>query len=413
MTAAAGSGDGGDAVTAPAAGPRRIRPGLMAALGFAGMAGSLSTDLYLPAFPGIVAEFGAAASVVQLTLTAFLIGAAFGQLLIGAVSDALGRRRTLLVALSVFALCGYLAALSPSLEVLIGIRALQGFAGAAGAVLSRAIITDLVDRDEAVRGFATLWAMTALGPAIASPLGALLTTWGGWRAALLGLAVLATLMLISSALLIPESLPAPARHPFTLAALRHNMAGLVRNPCYVGYVIAFAAGYAGLMVYISSSSFIVQDVFGMGPVGYSMTFTYTSLVIMVGAWLTGRIAPRVGSARLLAWAQTLALGAAVAGAVLALTGALSFPLYLVLVGAFSLGSGGILSGGSSLAVGQARHAAGAGSALLGFTQFGFGAVASPLGGLLGSATAVPAMLAMGALALVGLVAAALARRSAA
>lgn len=383
----------------------------MLALGYVSMAGALSTDLYLPAFPSIAADLGVGASAVQLTLTAFLIGSALGQLLLGAVSDALGRRRTLILALTAFAACCFLAAMSPSLEVLIAIRAVQGFAGAAGAVLARAIVADLAHRDEAVRAFSTLFVMIALGPAVASPLGGLLTQWGGWRAALLGLAVLATAMVIVAAALIPESLPPERRHPFTFTALTRNVGRLARSVGFMGYAIAYAAGYGALMVYISSSSFIVQEVFALGPFGYGLTFSLSSVAVMTGAWLNGRLAQRFGAARTLRVAQTLVLVAAAAGTALTFAGALSFTVYLVVVCAFALGCGSVMSSASALAVGEAGGTAGAGSALVGFLQFLFGALASPLGGLFGTGTALPAVAFMTAFGAVGLVSAAIARRS--
>ncbi|WP_448003136.1 multidrug effflux MFS transporter [Agromyces bauzanensis] len=382
---------------------RRISPGLMLVLGYVSMAGSLSTDLYLPAFPAIAADLGVGASTVQLTLTALLAGSAFGQLSIGSVSDALGRRRTLLAALGVFVLCCYLAAASPTIEVLILVRAIQGFAGAAGTVLARAIIADLVDHAQAVRAFSTIFVMIALGPAIASPLGAVLTQLGGWRAALLGLAALATGMLVTAALFIPESLPPDRRHPFTVGALARNIGRLLRNPVYMGYTIAFGAGYGALMVYISSSSFIVQDVLGITPLGYSLTFSLSSVSVMAGAWLNGVIAQRIGARPTLRIAQSLQALSAAVGVVLVLTDSLTLTSYLVLVGAFAMGCGSVMSSASALAVGEARAAAGAGSALVGFTQFVFGAFASPLGGIAGTQTALPAMTAMTCFAVLGLV----------
>lgn len=266
---------------------RRIRPGLMAALGYIAMAGSLSTDLYLPAFPDIVAYFGASPTVVQFTLTAFLVGSAFGQLSIGALSDALGRRRTLLVALIVFSGCGYLAALSPTLGVLVAVRGVQGFASAAGSVLARAIVSDLLDREYVVRAFSALLVATALGPAIASPLGALLTTLGGWQAALFGLAVLATGMFVSAAIAIPETLGTERRDPLTFTALANSFRALVRDAGYVGYALAFATSSGALFVYLGSSSFIVQNMFGLTPGGYALTFTFGAAASMVGSWLNG------------------------------------------------------------------------------------------------------------------------------
>lgn len=381
--------------------PHRIGPGLTAALGYIAMAGALSTDLYLPAFPDLVDDLSATASVVQLTLTGFLIGSALGQLLIGSISDAFGRRRTLLTALAVFTVCGFVAAASPTVSMLIAIRCVQGFAGAAGAVLARAIVADLSEPRDAVRAFSRLWIMIALGPAVASPLGALLTQWGGWRAALLGLAVLATGMLAIAALLIPESLPPELRHPSAPRAVAGRMLRLVRQRRFVGWVLAFAAGYAALMTYIASSSFIVQHVLDIGPVGYGLTFTVTSLAVMFGAWLSGRLATRLSGPATLRFGQALAVAAAIVAGVLALTDTLTLVSYLLLMVVFCTGCGTMMSTGSALAVSAAGATAGTGSALLGFGQFLFGAVASPLGGIAGTDTAVPALIVMAVCPLIG------------
>lgn len=388
----------------------RIRPGLMLVLGYVAMGSSFSSDLYLPAFPDIIRDFGVTASTVQLTLTALLAGAALGQLTIGSVSDALGRRRTLIGSLALFVVCCYLAAASPTIEVLILVRAVQGFAGAAGAVLARAVIADLADREHALRAFSTLFVMLSLGPALASPFGAWLTGIGGWRTALLGLAVLATLMLVAAVVFVPESLPAEKRHPFTVGTLARNIGRLLRSPPFVGFTIAFGAGFAALMTYISSSSFIVQGVLELGPLAYSLTFTFGSLMAMVGSWLTGVVGRRLGAAPTLRIAQSLQLVAAGVGVVLWLTGTLTLATYLVVIGAFAIGCGSVMSTASALAVGESGATAGAGSALLGFSQFAFGALASPLGGIAGTETALPAMAFMAAFAALGLVAAVVGRR---
>ena len=378
-------------------------------LGYLSMAGSLSTDLYLPAFPDISTDLGVGASTVQLTLTALLVGSAFGQLFIGSISDALGRRRTLIAGLSVFVLCCYLAAMSPTIEILIAVRAVQGFAGASGAVLARAVVSDLLDRDRAVRAFSTLFVFIALGPGLASPMGALLTQFGGWRTALLGLAVLATGMLVCAVFVVPESLPPDRRHALRLGVLARNIDRLTRSPIYVGYTIAYASGYAALMVYISSSSFLVQDVLGTTPFIYSLTFSFSALFIMSGSWLNGALAHRLGAYRTLRVAQTLQFSAAAVGVLLVITGALTMPTYLAVVVVFGLGCGAVMAGSSALAVGEARETAGAGSALVGFSQFAFGALASPLGGIAGTHTALPAMLAMTCFAALGLTSAWLAQ----
>ena len=388
----------------------RLTPGLLAALGYLSMAGSLSTDLYLPAFPDMAADLGISASAVQLTLTAFLIGAGLGQLTIGSISDALGRRRTLIVGLTLFVICCYLASMSPSLEFLALVRVLQGFAGASGTVLSRAIIADLTEREEAVKAFSILFAMIALGPALANPLGAWLTQVGGWRWALMGLAVLSTGMLVAAVLFVPESLPPEDRHPFRVSVLAGNIGRLARHRTYMLYAVAFAAGYASLLTYLSSSSFIVQDLLGLTPVGYSLTFAFGAVFIMIGAWGPGRIAHVFGAHGTLQLAQLVIVLSALAGLLVASFSQFTLISYLAVVAVFGIASGSIMATGSALAIGQAQRAAGAGSALLGCLQYLFGAVASPLGGILGRDTAVPAMASMAFFGVVALLSAAAAVR---
>ncbi|MFL0410742.1 multidrug effflux MFS transporter [Microbacterium paludicola] len=386
-----------------------LTPGLLAALGFVGMAGAVSTDLYLPAFPSLQADFDATPAAVQLTLTAYLIGSAAGQFLIGTVSDALGRRRTLLIALGVFTAAGFAAAAAPSLAWLVALRLVQGLSGSAGAALARAVVADLAEGERAARGISVLIGMMGLGPIFGSPLGALLTSWGGWRAALVGLAVIAAAMFAVALVVIPESLPAGDRHPARVGRLVANLGRLGRDGAFLGYALAFGLSYAGLMVYIGASSFVVQRVFGASPLEYALTFSGGSLAFVAGAWLNGRLVRRMGARRALRVGQLGALTAAAALLALARAGALSLWTWVPLVCVFTAGCAASMSDASAVTLGRAAFAAGGGSAALGLFQFALGAVASPLGGLWGDDTAVPAAAGMTAAILLSLTAAALAR----
>ena len=177
-----------------------------------------------------------------------MIGIAVGNLLVGSVSDAVGRRPTLVFGLGLYALCAILAGLSPTIETLIVLRALQGVGAASGAVLARAIVSDLTEPKETARAFATLFVIIGLGPAIANPMGALLTEWGGWRAPLGALGAISAVMWVVAVLRIPESLPRAQRHPFKLSVLAKNLGLLLREPTFMGYTVAFGAGYAAMMV---------------------------------------------------------------------------------------------------------------------------------------------------------------------
>src|SRR6185436_19492115 len=131
------------AVTSPAEKPAPSRLGLILMLGAVTAFAPLSIDMYLPALPALSRDFQTGASEVQLTLSAFFFGLAFGQVIIGPLSDSLGRRRPLLIGLAAYTLASALCAIAPTISALVALRFVQGFAGAAGMVVARAIIRDL------------------------------------------------------------------------------------------------------------------------------------------------------------------------------------------------------------------------------------------------------------------------------
>lgn len=366
------------------------------------MAGSLATDLYLPSFPHLQEDLDVSASVVQLTLTAFLVGAAIGQFAVGTVSDALGRRRTVLVALALYALAGFGSAAMFSIEGVIALRFLQGVFGSVGAALARAIVADIAEnRPQATRGISIVVAMMGVGTVFGSPLGALLVEWGGWRLTLAGLAAVATAMVVVTALVIPESLPAGARHPARIRPLLANLGRLGRDGSFLGYALSYGLTYGAFIVYIGSSSFIVQNVFDQSAVTYSLAFSAGSLCFVGGALLNARLARRIGAVVALRASHILAFAAAGALVVLAVGGSLSFAAWIPLSCLFIAGIAGGMSNSTALALGRAGFAVGAGSASLGLFQYVIAALASPLGGLWGDDTALPAttgMLAGAALA---------------
>lgn len=390
--------------------PGRITPGLMLALGILSMSASFSTDLYLPSFPELAGVFGAGSSIVQLTLTSFMLGLAIGQLFVGSLSDALGRRPTLILGLTLFALSSFATVLSPSIEVLIALRALQGFGAASGAVLTRSIIADIASPHETARAFSLLFIMIGIGPIIASPVGALLTELGGWRAPLAGLGVLAALMLVMSVFAVPESLPPARRQPFRFGSLARNLWRLLKTSTFVGYTVAFGSGYTAMMVYISSSSFIAQDFFGLSSTTYSLTFASTALCFTFGALAGRKLVTRFGGHSMLRIAQLVQLTTALLLVMLSVFGLFTLPAYLLLAAGLSVASGTLMPTASALAIAQATGVAGAGSALIGFSQFLFGAIGSPLGGILGTTTVIPTAVAIMAFALISIAGASVAKR---
>ena len=167
----------------------------------------VATDLYLPGFPELGADFGAEASAVQLTLTSFLVGLAFGQLVMGPLSDRRGRRGPLIVSASVCVAAGVVCALAPTLPVLVLARLVQGFAGAGGMVIGRAIIADVVTGRAAARAFTLMITVGGVAPVLAPLVGGLLADPIGWRGMLWTVVVLCAAMLVGVLLVIPETHP--------------------------------------------------------------------------------------------------------------------------------------------------------------------------------------------------------------
>ncbi|MBM9475922.1 multidrug effflux MFS transporter [Nakamurella flavida] len=354
--------------------------------------GPLCLDMYLPALPELPGDLGSTAGAAQLTLSACIVGLALGQLLVGPVSDAVGRRGPLLVGVTVFAAASAVCALTTSMTVLIAARFVQGAAGAAGIVVGRAVVADLFVGRAAASAFATVAAVNGLAPVLAPLIGGQVLRVGDWRTVFWVLAGLGLVLLALAAALIPESLPRERRggRTGTLAAFRV----LLADRAYLGCVLAGTMVSAAMFGYISASPFLFQEGFGLSPQAFSWTFALNAVGIVLATQI-GRVAlRRVGPASILAAgiAQAAVGAAALTVAVLAGWGVVAVAVALfVMVSAVGLA----LPNASALALARHREIAGSASALFGLTQFALAAVTAPLVGLgdraAGTALAVTAV----------------------
>ncbi|GAA2209549.1 multidrug effflux MFS transporter [Nonomuraea monospora] len=346
-----------------------------------------ATDMYLPAFTDLAADLGTGASSVQLTLTTFLFGLAAGQLVIGPLSDRFGRRGPLLLAAAVATLAGVLCALTPNIWFLVGARFLQGFSGAAGIVIGRAVAADRVSGPAVAKIFSLLASIGGIAPVVAPLAGGALAPLG-WRSEFWALTGISALMLIGSLLVVPESLPPERRHTGGLAATGRTMRRLLGDRGYVGYTCAFALGFTGLMGYISASPFVIQNVLGLSTAAYTVTFAVNALGLLCAGLLTARLVGRVSPRKLLGRGQLVILVMSAVLLALLVAGApaaVVLPALFLLVSSFTF----VLGTASALAIGRAPDASGTASALMGSLQFTLGAVVSPLVGLGGEDTAIP------------------------
>ncbi|MFI7215178.1 multidrug effflux MFS transporter [Micromonospora maritima] len=360
---------------------------LLVLLGTLTAIGPLSLDMYLPAFPAMTRELGADQAGIQLSLTTCLVGLALGQLVTGPLSDRWGRRRPVLVGVVAYAVLALACAAAPSAPLLAAARFVQGVAGGMGVVVARAVVRDLYSGRDAAKYFSRLTLVFGVAPVAAPSVGSLVLRFGSWRAVFVALAVIGALLAVAVALRLPETLPVERRSAGGLGATARTMRSLAADRVYLGYALTQGFAFAGLFAYISGSSFVFQDVFGVSATVFSVIFGVNALALVATGQLNARLLDRFSPRRLLV--TTLVVGLVTAAGVL--TGALAGSLALTAVALFAfVGSlGMVMPNSTALALdAHARHA-GTAAALMGGVQSVVGALAAPLVGFGGEGSALP------------------------
>ncbi len=350
--------------------------------------GPLSIDMYLPALPNIAKDFHTNASSVQLSLSLFVLGLASGQLLNGPISDVAGRRKPLLVGLMIYFIVSLLCVFSPSIWGLIILRLIQGFAGSAGIVISRAIVRDLYSGTELTKFFALLALVNGLAPILAPIIGAQLLKAFPWQGVFIVLSIIGIVMFFVILFGLPETLPKEKRSAGGMKNTFRPFLNLIKDRSFMGYALAQGLVFAGMFAYISGSPFVVQDIYGASPQMFSLIFAINAIGIMTMSQTTGRLAGRIPEAKLFKFGLGMS---ATGGIVLLLLLFLQAKLIFVLIPLFFVVSsvGMVNTAGFSLAMQTQGKNAGSASALLGVTSFTFGGFFAPLVGIGGGQTAIP------------------------
>ncbi|WP_275561336.1 multidrug effflux MFS transporter [Streptomyces sp. 5-6(2022)] len=370
----------------------KITPALLTMLAVLASVAPFGIDMYLSAFPRMAVDLHTSATTIELTLTTFLLGLAAGQLVFGPLSDRYGRRGPLLAGAAVFVTASVLAALAPTITVLVTARLLQGASASAGMVIGRAVIADLETGRSAARAFSLMMIVSGVAPVVAPLLGSVLAGAIGWRGVLLVLAALAVAMLAGSAVIVRESLPPERRGTAQRGGFR-----LLGRRAYGSATGTLVFSFAVLMAYISASPFLYQTVIGVGAVPYGLLFALNALGLVASSALSSRLLHRVEPRRIVTIGVTWLLIASLALLALALTPL--GPVWLTVPLFFAVASlGFILGPAMALALDAVPDAAGTGSAVVGAAQFGLAALITPVISIAGPHTAVPMAIAIGALA---------------
>ncbi len=346
--------------------------------------GPLTIDMYLPALPRIAEELAVSSSVAQLTLTGTLAGLALGQLIVGPLSDSLGRRRPLMAGIGLHMFASVLCLIAPNVTVLSLARGLQGMGAAAAMVVAIAVVGDLFDDSEAATVMSRLMLVLGVAPVVAPSLGAVVLLKASWHWVFAVLIVLAGALLLLAALALPETLPLGHRRPLRVRSIASTYLSLLRDLRFVTLVLVAALGMAGLFAYIAGASFVLQGRHGLDQQTFALVFGAGAIALIAATQFNVVLLRRFAPQRIVVWAL---VAACVAGAVfiaLAVTHTGGVYGFVLPVWALLAMLGFVMPNAPAVALSRHHEAAGTAAALLGAAQFGLGAVIAPVVGLLGN-----------------------------
>jgi DHA1 family bicyclomycin/chloramphenicol resistance-like MFS transporter len=371
-----------EGVTQGTKGPGQTR--MIVVLGLLVALGPLTIDMYLPSLPRIALDYAVSSSVVQLTLTGTLAGLALGQLVIGPLSDSLGRRRPLMAGIVVHMLASLVCLVAPNIVVLGIARGLQGVGAAATMVVAIAIVGDLFTDSVAATVMSRLMLVLGVAPVIAPSLGAAVLLRFSWHWVFAVLVVLAGLLLLLAALALPETLPVSHRRPLRVGGILATYGELFRDKRFVILVLVAALGMSGLFAYVAAASFVLQGRHGLDQQTFALVFGAGAVALIGATQFNVVLLRRLTPQTITIWALAASAAAGVVFVGLAAAGVGGIFAFLIPVWAILAAMGLVIPNAPALALSRHPDAAGTAAALLGAAQFGLGAAVAPLVGVLGN-----------------------------
>lgn len=364
--------------------------------------GPLALNIFMPSMPGLQREFGVSYGVAQLTLTLYLIGMAGCQLVYGPISDRVGRRPMLLFGLSLFVLASLMAALAPSIHVLIAARLLQAVGGAAGIVLARAMVRDVFDRETSASVISYITMAFVMAPMVAPALGGYIDVHGGWRVGFWLLAGLGVVVLAAAWRFLPETHVNRSASGGGMGLLT-GAVRLFALPRFRGYTLVLAFTSSVFFAFLGGAPHIMMDVLGRTPMEYGLWFVLVSAGYMAGNFISGRYTRTVGLDRMITVGCVIALAGGLLCFAAAITGLLSPATLFLPMCLAALGNGLTIPNGTAAAISVDPRLTGAAAGWSGFAQMACGAAASQLVGSLQDAWPTAVFWFMAAASLLALV----------
>lgn len=355
---------------------RKKRFSILLTLGLLSAIGPFSIDMYLPAFETIAIDFETNIEHIQLSLTSFFIGIAFGQLVYGPLLDKFGRKKPLLFGLVIYIVASILCAYTNEPNHLIFLRFLQALGSCSGMVASRAMVRDIFEPREAAKVFSMLMLVIGISPIVAPSVGAFVLTHFDWHIIFVILAVLAFLILLSVIFILPESYQGNKEMSLRPRAIIADFWEVFQNPTFLLYAAVGGFASSGLYAYLSGSPFVLQRLFGLSETEYGLAFAFVASSLIIATQLNRVLLNRWDSEEISKKASFLQASAGILLVVITLAGGMNLYLLLGLICLFLCSQGFIFPNTSALALAPFGRLAGIASALLGCIQMALGALTS-------------------------------------
>ena len=350
--------------------------------------GALSIDMFLPGLPQIQTDFNTTTSNAQLTLSLFMIGLAVGNLFTGPISDSIGRKQPLMIAMLLFTLASLGIIFVNNIWWMIILRFVQGFCGGAGAVISRAISSDLYSGKQLTKFLALLMLVNGVAPVLAPALGGVILSFSTWHMVFVVLTIFGMLMFFGTMFKVEESLSIEHRDSPHMGSIFKNFLQLLEAPRFVLPMLIQGVTFIILFSYISASPFITQHIYGMSPQQFSIMFAVVGISLIVSSQLTGKLVDFINRQMLLRILTLIQL-VGILSVTFTLVNHSSIWIlcfgFIILVAPVT----GIATLGFSIAMDERTGGNGSASSLLGLIQYLLGGVISPLVGLMGEENYVP------------------------
>ncbi|WP_058911857.1 Bcr/CflA family multidrug efflux MFS transporter [Entomohabitans teleogrylli] len=367
--------------------------GIVFILGLLAMLMPLSIDMYLPALPVIAQQFQVPAGSAQMTLSAYILGFAIGQLFYGPMADSLGRKPVILGGTLVFAVAASACALAQSIDQLIAMRFVHGLAAAAASVVINALMRDMYSRDEFSRMMSFVMLVTTIAPLLAPMIGGALLVWMSWHAIFWLLALAAVLACALIFFMIRETLPAEKRQAFHLRTTLGNFGALFRHKRVLSYMLASGFSFAGMFSFLSAGPFVYIELNHVAPEHFGYYFALNILFLFIVTTINSRFVRRVGAIRMF---RSGLFAQFVMALWLVITTQLDAGFWAMVLGvAAFIGCVSMVSSNAmAVILDEFPHMAGTASSLAGTFRFGIGAIVGALLSVAPSTSAWPMIFSM-------------------